>query len=80
MKLQEKFYLFLLIILGIYFLIYYKNNEPFISDVKQNELYDTYKNEFRIPSTDKFKFFEDLQLFINATEILEKKINFTVSS
>tara|TARA_X000000950_G_C13591113_1_gene527399 strand:- start:103 stop:327 length:225 start_codon:yes stop_codon:yes gene_type:complete len=73
MKIQEKFYLFLLIILGIYFLIYYKNNESFISDVKQDELFNRYQDDFKISPLDKFAFNEDLQLFIDTTEILEKK-------
>ena len=73
MKIQEKFYLFLLIILGIYFLIYYKNSEPFISIEKQDELYTKYQDDFKISPLDKFAFNEDLQLFIDTTEILEKK-------
>lgn len=73
MKVQEKFYLFLLIILGIYFLIYYKNSEPFISVEKQDELYTKYQDDFKISPLDKFAFNEDLQLFIDTTEILEKK-------
>ena len=73
MKVQEMFYLFLLIILGIYFLIYYKNSEPFISIEKQDELYTKYQDDFKISPLDKFAFNEDLQLFIDTTEILEKK-------
>ena len=68
MKLQEKFYLFLLIILGIYFLTRYKINESFISKQKKHKLYNTYKDDFRIPPSDKFKFFDDLQLFIYASK------------
>ena len=60
--------------------MYYKYSESFISETTQHELYNTYKDDFKISPLDKSNFYQDLQLFTNATEILEKKFNITVSS
>lgn len=72
MKKEYYFYLFLLIILGLYYLIKIKNcQESFISNEDKQKLYKKHYGEFK-NELEYYNYSNDIDLFVQATNALTK--------